>query len=124
MNDIDFIKDEELKKRLEDSIEYIFALFEQSKGAGQKEIYLEETYRVIILYVVSVIEAVLLYFYKERGEKIEYEKLNHRNSWYGSRIGKSELIRRILDNKKINLPQYPKAYKEMLRAYFKSGTYK
>ena len=72
MNDIDFIKDEELKKRLEDSIEYIFALFEQSKDAGQKERYQEETYRVIILYIVSVIEAVFLYFYKVRGEKIEY----------------------------------------------------
>jgi len=72
MNDLDFIKDSELRKTLEDSIEYIYALFEQSKDDEQKELYREETYRVIILYVVSAIEAVLLYFYKVRGEKIEY----------------------------------------------------
>jgi hypothetical protein len=72
MSDLDFIKDKELQKTLEDSIEYIYALFEQSKDDKQKALYREETYRVIILYVVSAIEAVLLYFYKERGEKIEY----------------------------------------------------
>lgn len=72
MKDLDFIKDDELRKRIEDSIEYIYALFEQSKGNKQKEFYQEETYRVIILYVVSAIEAILLYFYKTRGEKIEY----------------------------------------------------
>lgn len=72
MDDLNFIEDKELRKTLEDSIEYIFALFKQSKDISQKEIYREETYRVIILYVVSVIEAVLLYFYKVRGEKIVY----------------------------------------------------
>lgn len=72
MSDLDFIKDKELRKTLEDSIEYIYTLFEQSKDDGQKELYREETHRVIILYVISAIEAVLLYFYKERGEKIEY----------------------------------------------------
>lgn len=72
MKDLDFIKDEELHKTIEDSIEYIYVLFEQSKNNAQKELYLEETRRVIILYVVSVIEAILLYFYKARGEKIEY----------------------------------------------------
>ena len=72
MADIDFIKDKELQKTLEGSIEYIYALFEQSKDDNQNELYREETHRVIILYVISAIEAVLLYFYKERGEKIEY----------------------------------------------------
>lgn len=72
MNDLDFIKDAELRKTLEDSIEYIYALFERSKDDEQKELYKEETNRVIILYVISAIEAVLLYFYKARGEKIEY----------------------------------------------------
>ncbi len=72
MAGLDFIKDTALRKTLEDSIEYIYALFEQSKIAGQKKLYQEETHRVIILYVVSAIEAVLLYFYKVRGEKIEY----------------------------------------------------
>ncbi|MBI2046395.1 MAG: hypothetical protein HYT28_03185 [Parcubacteria group bacterium] len=72
MNDLDFITDKELRKTLEDSIEYIYALFKRSKDDEQKELYREETHRVIILYVVSAIEAVLLYFYKVRGEKIEY----------------------------------------------------
>ena len=72
MDDLDFIKDKELRKTLEDSIEYIYALFEQSNDDEQKELYREETRRVIILYVISAIEAVLFYFYKERGEKIEY----------------------------------------------------
>lgn len=74
MGDLGFIKDRELRKTLEDSIEYIYALFEQSKKDEQKTLYQEETYRVIILYVVSAIEAVLLYFYKVRGEKIEYSE--------------------------------------------------
>ncbi len=72
MNDFDFIKDKELRTTLENSIEYIYALFEESKKGEQKQLYKEETHRVIILYVISAIEAVLLYFYKERGEKIEY----------------------------------------------------
>ncbi len=72
MSDLDFIKDKSLHKTLEDSIEFIYALLEKSKDDGQKKLYQEETYRIIILYVVSVIEAVLLYFYKIRGEKIEY----------------------------------------------------
>lgn len=72
MNDLDFIKNEELRKRIEDSIEYIYALLEQSKSNEQNELYREETRRVIILYVVSAIEAILLYFYKVRGEKIDY----------------------------------------------------
>ena len=72
MNDLDFIEDASLRKTLEDSIEFTYALFERSKEDGQNKLYQEETYRVIILYVVSAIEAVLLYFYKVRGEKIEY----------------------------------------------------
>ena len=70
MNDLDFIKDPVLRKTLEDSIEYIYALYEETKQDGQKPLYREETYRVIVLYVVSAIEAVLFYFYKTRGEKI------------------------------------------------------
>ena len=72
MSDLDFIKDKQLRSTLENSIEYIYALFEESKNGEQKELYKEETYRVIILYVISAIEAVLMYFYKERQEKIEY----------------------------------------------------
>ncbi|HUZ61761.1 MAG TPA: hypothetical protein VMU83_23485 [Hanamia sp.] len=71
MNDLSFIKDPDLRKTLEDSIEYIYTLIEQAKRE-EKQLYKEETYRVIILYVVSAIEAVLLYLYKTRGEKITY----------------------------------------------------
>ncbi len=72
MRDLDFIKDKELRKTLEDAIEYIYALFDQSKKYEQNQLYLEETYRVIILYTLSAIEAILLYFYKARGEKLEH----------------------------------------------------
>jgi len=71
MNELEFIKDKELRATIENSIEYIYALFEQSNNSEQKELYREETYRVIILYVISAIEAVCLYLYKERGEKME-----------------------------------------------------
>lgn len=74
MSDLDFIEDAGLRKTLEDSIEFVYALFEQSKTKEQSKLYQEETYRVIILYVVSAIEAVLLYFYKIRGEKITYQE--------------------------------------------------
>lgn len=72
MNDLDFINDPKLRKTLEDSIEYIYALYERSKSDGLHKLYQEETYRVIILYVVSAIEAISLYFYKVRGDKIQY----------------------------------------------------
>lgn len=73
MGDLDFIEDVELRKTLENSIEYINALFAELKAKKeQSKLYQEETYRVIILYIVSAIEAVLLYFYKVRKEKITY----------------------------------------------------
>lgn len=72
MSDLDFIKDEDLRNTLDNSIEFIYVLHKRSKDEGQNKLYQEEIYRIIILYVVSVIEAVLLYFYKVRGEKIEY----------------------------------------------------
>ena len=72
MNGLDFINDKELRKTLENSIEYIYVLHERSKSDGRHKLYQEETYRVILLYVASIIEAILLYFYKVRGEKIQY----------------------------------------------------
>ncbi|MEI6296401.1 MAG: hypothetical protein WCO84_01985 [bacterium] len=73
MSDLEFIKDDGLRKILEDSMEFIFVLYtKQAKENEQNKLYQEEVYRVIILYVISIIEAVLLYFFKERGEKIEY----------------------------------------------------
>ena len=77
MSDLRFIADGELRTTLENSIEYIYALYEESKDGKQKKLYQEETHRVIILYVVSAIEAVLLYFYKVRGEKIEYSEYRY-----------------------------------------------
>ncbi len=71
MDYLGFIGDVDLRERLRDSIQYVFTLYEYSKSSDFHKLYTEETYRVIILYVVSAIEAVLLYFYKERGEKIE-----------------------------------------------------
>lgn len=72
MSDLGFIKDVDLRKTLEDSIEFIYVLRERSKYVGQNKLCQEEICRIIILYIVSAIEAVLLYFYKDRGEKIEY----------------------------------------------------
>ncbi len=85
MNDLSFIQDAPLKKTLEDSIEYIYTLVEQAKREGNP-LFQEETYRVIILYVVSAIEAVLLYLYKTRGEKdmyIEYRYVHNLPTSYG-----------------------------------------
>jgi len=66
-----FIKDPDLKKIIGNSVKYIYIIHNRSKRY-KKKLYLEETYRVIVLYVVSVIESILLYFYKKRGEKIKY----------------------------------------------------
>ena len=77
MADLDFIEDSHLRKTLEDSIEFIYVLYERSKEGNQKNLYKEETYRIIILYVAAVIEAVLFYFYKKRGEKIEHLEYKH-----------------------------------------------
>ena len=76
METLDFIKDRELKSTLEGSVEYLYVLYEQSKDKEQKELFSEETRRVMILYVVSVIEAILLYVYKRQDgviEKNEYK---------------------------------------------------
>jgi len=71
MSDLDFIKDGELRKTLEDSFEYVLALYTLTKDPKQSEIFRNETYRVIIIYVVSFIEAVLLYRYREGGVKFK-----------------------------------------------------
>ena len=70
--DLAFIKDTDRRESIETAMEDIYALYEESKGDHQHKSYSQETYRVIILYTVSTIEAILLYFYKVRGEKIEY----------------------------------------------------
>jgi hypothetical protein len=72
-------KDEVLGKRIESSIEYIYSLYEDSKQAHRSDLYRTETYRVILLYVVSIIEAVLFYIYdasKLSLTKIEYKSIH------------------------------------------------
>src|ERR1035437_8678764 len=68
---LDFIVDESLRKTIEDAIQYIYIIFDQTE-VSDSMLYKEETYRVIVLYVISVIEAVLLYVLKIRGDKIDY----------------------------------------------------
>ena len=72
MYDLEFIKDKKLRKTLENSIEYILALLRQLDEKKRKQLYKEETYRVIILYITAAIEAIFLYLYKERKEKISH----------------------------------------------------
>jgi hypothetical protein len=72
MNELSFITDASLRKTVEDSIEYTYVLFEESKKKTDNKLFAEETYRVIILYVVSVIEAILLYLYKKGGYEMKY----------------------------------------------------
>ncbi|KKQ26812.1 MAG: hypothetical protein US41_C0032G0013 [Parcubacteria group bacterium GW2011_GWB1_37_13] len=43
MSDLDFIKDKELRSTLENSIEYIYALFEESKN-GKK--FINKNWRI------------------------------------------------------------------------------
>ncbi len=80
-----FITDAQLRQRIEDSIEYIYALYEESKHSDKNELYQTETYRVIILYTVSIIEAVLFYIYEKRGSvltKTEYKEREYLHESY------------------------------------------
>ncbi len=72
MGDLTFIRDITLRGILEDAIEYISALYKRSKSIDENALYQQETYRVIILYVISAIEAILFYFYKTRKESMTY----------------------------------------------------
>jgi intergrase/recombinase len=72
MDDLDFITDVGLRKTVEDSIEYAYVLSEESKGKNRSALFQEETRRVVVLYTVSIIEAVLLYLYKKHGDEMTY----------------------------------------------------
>jgi hypothetical protein len=48
-----FINSTSLRKTIEDSIEYINIIFNLAKN-NKSKIYKEETYRVIILYVIAI----------------------------------------------------------------------
>jgi CRISPR/Cas system CMR-associated protein Cmr1 (group 7 of RAMP superfamily) len=77
MHNLDFIADEKLRQTLDKAIKYVYALFERSELEAESELYEEEAYRVIVLYVVSTIEAILLYIYRARGEKITYSEYRY-----------------------------------------------
>ena len=77
-DELSFIKDKELKRIIEDSIQYISLIFDNTKKSSNN-LYKEETYRVIILYVISIIEAILLYILKRRREKITYVQYKFAN---------------------------------------------
>lgn len=67
---LDFIKDEELKKIITKSLDYSIILINSLQLDQQKNNFIEETCRVIILYIQSIIEAVLLYFYNIHSDNI------------------------------------------------------
>lgn len=75
-----FITDLVLRQRIEGSVEYIYALYENTKSNEERTLYHTETYRVIILYTVSIIEAVLFYIYEKKNFEIcktEYKDIVH-----------------------------------------------
>jgi len=73
---LDFIKDPALRKTIEDSFLYIAAIFDQAKKSKYK-LYREETFQVIILYVISITESILLYIFHSRGEKMKYNDYSY-----------------------------------------------
>jgi hypothetical protein len=73
---LDFVSDPILRQRIDDAVAYIYTLYEESKNEHRNDSYRTETYRVIILYIVSIIEAILHYIRELRGDeivKIEYK---------------------------------------------------
>ena len=76
---LDFIKDRALRITIEDSIQYLYLIFEQAKNSDSN-LYKEETYRVIVLYVISIVEAILLYVLKKRGEKMTHIQYKYANA--------------------------------------------
>ncbi len=82
-SELDFIKDKELKRTVEDSIQYLSLIFDNAEKSNSN-LYKEETYRVIILYVISIIEAILLYVLKKRDQKITHIQYKYVSSVEGS----------------------------------------
>ncbi len=72
--DFDFIKDSDLRKKIEDSVEYIYAAYEESKKKDKSELFRTETFRVIVLYTVSIIEAVLFDIYHQQDKRLIKEE--------------------------------------------------
>lgn len=70
--DTAFIKNKAAKARIDDSITYIFALYKDARN-NQSKSFQTETCRVIILYTISIIEALLHEAYAIVPEKITKE---------------------------------------------------
>lgn len=75
--DLNFISDRSLQKTIESAIEYIVSLLTLTEEDGRNSLFIEETYRVIILYVASIIEAIFLHCFKEKGHSILYTEYKH-----------------------------------------------
>jgi len=78
--DFDFIKDSDLRKKIEGAVEYIYASYEESKKKDKSELYQTETFRVIILYTISIIEAVLFDIYHQQGKRLVKEEYKETTS--------------------------------------------
>lgn len=65
----DFINDTTLRSRIESAVTYSVALYELAKQSEQDS-FKAETYRVIILYCASIIEAILFSIYHKQSIKI------------------------------------------------------
>ncbi len=118
MTDLDFITDADLKKTLEDSIEYLYVLFADSKN-GKNALFAEETHRVIILYIVSIIEAVLLYIFKKKDNeiiKIEYKHIVSLLSEY-TYVGKKDSIVVVAIQKKTKKQDYEIGLSELVQFF-------
>lgn len=80
MIELDFIKDLDLKRTLENSLDFVYSFRERFEDFPENKFHQEENHRIVILYVVSAIEALLMYFYKDRGEKtvnMEYKHVHN-----------------------------------------------
>lgn len=91
---LSFIQSKTLRKTIIDSIEYILFIFRETNKKNITPIYKEETYRVIVLYSVAIIEAILLHILEIRGDEITTlvyknpskisEKIKHQDYPYGN----------------------------------------
>lgn len=71
----DFISNKKLRNNIINSIEFSSILWLLSEKIPEKN--REESYRTIILYTASIIEALLLYYFSEKKLFLEEEKFTH-----------------------------------------------
>mgnify|MGYP001599166181 CR=1 FL=1 len=93
-NDLLFISDVSLRKKIIESIETISGLYLVEKDSKYPKELTREVRRIIILYSASIIEALLLFLYKKSKyhiENIEYKEVFQLPSGFQSE-NKSKLI--------------------------------